>query len=38
VPVILANQASLDNTCKLMGARAGVISVADAGQTTHEIP
>jgi hypothetical protein len=38
VTVILANQPSLDNTCKLMCAWAGVISVDNAGQTTHEIP
>lgn len=36
--VLLGNQPSLDNTCKLMCTWAGVISVAMPGQMTHQIP
>ena len=36
--VLLANQPSLDNTCKLMCNWAGVISVVMPGQMTHMIP
>lgn len=36
--VLLANQPSLDNTCKLMCTWGGSIAVSMAGQTTHEIP
>ncbi len=38
VTVMLANQPSLDNTCKLMCNWAGVISVVMPGQMTHMIP
>ena len=38
VTVMLANQPSLDNTCKLMCNWAGVISVVMPGQVTHMIP
>ncbi len=38
VTVMLANQPSLDNTCKLMCNWAGVISVVMPGQMTHVIP
>ena len=38
VTVLLANQPSLDNTCKLMCNWAGVISVVMPGQMTHMIP
>lgn len=38
VTVLLANQPSLDNTCKLMCNWAGVISVVMPGQLTHMIP
>ena len=36
--VLLGNQPSLDNTCKLMCMWAGVITVAMPGQMTHQIP
>src|ERR1035437_3270509 len=36
--VLLGNMPSLDNTCKLMCAWAGVISVVMPGQMTHQIP
>lgn len=36
--VLLGNQPSLDNTCKLMCLWAGVITVAMPGQMTHQIP
>ena len=36
--VLLGNQPSLDNTCKLMCAWAGVIQVVSPGQMTHQIP
>jgi hypothetical protein len=36
--VLLANQPSLDNTCKLMCMWAGVIQVVSPGQVTHMIP
>jgi hypothetical protein len=36
--VMLANSPSLDNTCKLMCAWAGVIEVVSPGQFTHQIP
>lgn len=36
--VLLGNQPSLDNTCKLMCTWAGSISITQAGQMTHEIP
>ena len=35
---LLGHQPSLDNTCKLMCAWAGVISVVMPGQATHHIP
>ena len=35
---LLGHQPSLDNTCKLMCAWAGVISVVMPGQMTHHIP
>lgn len=38
VTVLLGNQPSLDNTCKLMCNWAGVISVVMPGQMTHMIP
>ena len=36
--VLLGNQPSLDNTCKLMCMWAGVITVVMPGQMTHQIP
>jgi hypothetical protein len=36
--VLIANIPALDNTCKLMCAWAGVISINFAGQVTHQIP
>ena len=36
--VLLANQPSLDNTCKLNCMWAGVIQVVSPGQATHIIP
>jgi hypothetical protein len=36
--VLLANIPALDNTCKLMCAFAGVVSIAFPGQVTHLIP
>jgi hypothetical protein len=36
--VLLANQPSLDNTCKLNCVWAGVIQVVSPGQGTHLIP
>ena len=36
--VILANQPSLDNSCKLICVWAGSISIAVPGQVTHAIP
>ena len=36
--VLLANQPSLDNTCKLNCVWAGVIQVVSPGQVTHLIP
>lgn len=36
--VLIANQPALDNMCKLMCNWAGVITVANPGQTTHQIP
>lgn len=36
--VLLGNQPSLDNNCKLMCNWAGVISVTSPGQTTEQIP
>jgi hypothetical protein len=36
--VLLGNQPSLDNTCKLMCNWAGVIQVVSPGQATHQIP
>ncbi len=36
--VLIANIPALDNTCKLMCAWGGVISIAFAGQVTHQIP
>jgi hypothetical protein len=36
--VLLGNQPSLDNTCKLMCMWAGVIQVVSPGQVTHLIP
>jgi len=38
VTVLLGNQPSLDNTCKLNCLWAGVISVTSPGQATHIIP
>lgn len=38
VTVLLGNQPSLDNTCKLMCTWAGVISVVMPGQMTQMIP
>lgn len=38
-PTVLLNQMpALDNTCKLMCAFAGVVSINFAGQVTHQIP
>lgn len=36
--VLITNIPALDNTCKLMCAWAGVISISFAGQVTHQIP
>ena len=36
--VLLNNMPALDNTCKLMCAYAGVVSINFAGQVTHQIP
>ena len=36
--VLIANVPALDNTCKLMCAYAGAISINFAGQITHQIP
>ncbi len=36
--VMLSNMPALDNTCKLMCAYAGVVSINFAGQVTHQIP
>lgn len=36
--VLIANIPALDNTCKLMCAWAGVISISFPGQVTHQIP
>jgi hypothetical protein len=36
--VLIQNIPALDNTCKLMCAWAGVISINFAGQVTHQIP
>ena len=36
--VLLQNMPALDNTCKLMCAYAGVVSINFAGQVTHQIP
>ena len=36
--VLITNIPALDDTCKLMCAWAGVISIAFAGQVTHQIP
>lgn len=36
--VLLANIPALDDTCKLMCAFGGVVSVTFAGQVTHQIP
>ena len=36
--VMLQNMPALDNTCKLMCAYAGVVSINFAGQVTHQIP
>lgn len=36
--VLIQNIPALDNTCKLMCAYAGVVSVNFAGQVTHQIP
>lgn len=36
--VLLGNQPSLDNTCKLMCTWGGTIEVVSPGQTTHMIP
>jgi len=36
--VLIANIPALDDTCKLMCAWAGVISISFAGQVTHQIP
>jgi hypothetical protein len=38
VTVLLGNQPSLDNTCKLNCMWAGVIQVVAPGQATHMIP
>jgi hypothetical protein len=36
--VLLQNMPALDDTCKLMCAYAGVVSINFAGQATHQIP
>lgn len=36
--VLLNNMPALDNTCKLMCAYGGVVSINFAGQVTHQIP
>ncbi len=36
--VMLSNMPALDDTCKLMCAYAGVVSINFAGQATHQIP
>ena len=36
--VLITNIPALDNTCKLMCAWAGVISISFPGQVTHQIP
>ena len=36
--VLLSNIPALDDTCKLMCAFAGVVSISFAGQVTHQIP
>jgi len=36
--VLLSNQPALDNTCKLMCAYGGSVSISFAGQVTHQIP
>ena len=36
--VLITNIPALDNTCKLMCAWGGVISINFAGQVTHQIP
>ncbi len=36
--VLIQNIPALDNTCKLMCAYAGVVSISFPGQVTHQIP
>ncbi len=36
--VLIANMPAVDNTCTLMCNWGGVITISNAGQTTHQIP